>query len=128
MLITVYLSLTLIFAPFIFARKEAKSSYDMLRVSGDYSEYAMCGNHMYEFAISYIPPESRIRILSPATGFLQHRYLLLLYYRTGKLIETGAMNITLESKIYDNRLFTISTSVRDISTVFLNELKLVEYW
>lgn len=127
-LVMVYLSLTLIYASFIFSRKETKSSYDMLRVSGDSSEYAVLGNHMYEFVISYVPPESGIRILSPATGFLQHYYFLPLQYVTNKQIETGAMSISLESKIFDNGIFTVSNSIHHTSIIFLNEQNLTRHW
>jgi hypothetical protein len=119
-LAAVYLSITLVFVPFIFLRTEVKSSYDMLRVSGDMCEYTMLGNSMYKFVISNVSIESRIRILSPVSGFLQHYYLLPLQYKTNKQIETGAVNIPLESKIFDNGIFTISTY--DTSTFFLNEL------
>jgi len=116
---TIYLSIALIFAPFIFSRREVRSSYDMLRVSGDDSEYTILGNSMYEFIISNIPVESRIRILSPSSSFLQHYYLLPLQYNMGKQIETGAVNIPIQNKIFDNSIFTIFTYD---TTFFLNEL------
>jgi len=115
---TIYLSIALIFAPFIFSRRETRSSYDMLRVSGDHSEYTILGNSMYEFIISNIPVESRIRILSPSSSFLQHYYLLPLQYRMSKQIETSAVNVPLESKVFDNSIFIISTY--DASAFFLN--------
>jgi len=124
----VCLSLTVVFAPFLFLRKEAKSTYDMLRISGDMSEYTILGNHMYEFVTSYIPIESKIRILSPAAGFLRHYHILPLQYRTGKQIETGAMNISLESKIFDNGIFTVSNSMRHPFTIFLDEQNLTRHW
>lgn len=109
MLVTVYLSLTMIFAPFIFSRKEVKSSYDMLRVFGDTSEYVILGNSEYEFVLSSLPNQSRIVILSPPAGFIQHFLGLPLSYKTGKQIssaQTGATAPFLANRIFDNSLFT----------------------
>lgn len=127
-LIVVLLSLTVVSAPFLFLRKEAKSTYDMIHVSGDLSEYTILGNEMYEFVMYHIPIKSGIRILSPGTGFIQHYYLLPLQYRMSGQVETGNMNLTLESRVYDNGIFTVSTSIRYPSTVFLNELQILEHW
>ncbi len=128
LLIMVCLSLNLVFSPFLFLRKEAKSTYDMLQISGDMSEYTILGNHLYGFVTSHISTESKIRILSPETGFLQHYDLLPLRYKLGRNLETGSMNLTLESRVYDNSIFTGSTSVSGASTIFLNELELAAHW
>lgn len=128
LLLMICLSLNLFFSPFLFLRKEAKSTYDMLQISGDMSEYTILGNHLYEFVTLRISTEYSIRILSPSTGFLQHYDLLPLRYRIGGNVGTGSMDLTLESRIYDNGIFTGSTSVSETSTIFLDELELAGYW
>jgi hypothetical protein len=126
MLITVYLSLTLIFAPFIFSRKEVKSSYDMVRVFGDTSEYVMLGNSEYEFVVSRLPVQSRIVVLSSVHGYLQHFLGLPLHYKTGKEIpytESGITPPVLANRVFDNTLFT-TWAYRD--SLMLDELPLFD--
>lgn len=121
MLMVICLSLTMVFSPFLFLRQESRSAYDVSRVSGDMSEYTMLGNHLFLFVTSHISNESEMRILSPASGFLQHYDLLPLEYRTNRSIDVGPMNIALEGRIYDDAFFTVSTSAGDSSKIFLNE-------
>lgn len=118
-MVILYLAFTLIFAPFIFLREETKSSYDMLRTFGDRSEYTILGNSMYKFVIHHLTATSEITILDPSTNFLHQYYLLPLSYGTNRQIGQGAVNIPLESKVFDNGIFTISTY--DGSTLFLSE-------
>lgn len=126
MLVTVFLSLTIVFAPFIFSRKEVKSSYDMLRVFGDTSEYTVLGNSEYEFVLSHLLIQSRIVVLSPVQGFIQHFLVMPLSYTTGKQIayaESGVAAPVFANRIFDNALFT--TSVYGDS-ILLDELPLFD--
>lgn len=102
---------------FIFSRKETKSSYDMLRISGDMTEYTSLGNSMYRFVLSYVPTELNIRIPSSA-NFLRHYYYIPLQYSREKGFEWEAINIPFENRVFDNDLFTVSVYDR---SVFLNE-------
>lgn len=126
-LVMVSLSLTLIFGPFIFYREGIKSRYDMVRVFGDTSEYAILGNSEYEFVVSHLPIQSKIVILSPAQGFIQHFLALPLLYETTKStgapirIHVMATAPVFASRIFDNNLFTTSAYE---DTIFLDELPL----
>jgi len=122
---TIYLSLNLVFVPFLFLRGDTKSTYDMVRNAGDISEYTIVGNHLFKFVTSYVTAESKIRILSPGSGFLAHYELLPLQFEMNEKIEIGFVNLTLDSRIYDNGLFNVSETQHQPSTVFLNELEVV---
>lgn len=119
-ILLIYLSVSLVFAPFIFLRREIKSIYDVYRVSGDLVEYTILGNNMYKFVVSYVPSTSQIVILNPPTSFLQHYYLLPLQYEFNMQIETRYENLTLASSIYDNSIYAVLTSA---DVLFLNEVE-----
>ena len=104
----IYLSLTMIFAPFWFLRGEVKSSYDILRVPGDSNETVVASNGAINFITSRITSKATIAV-SPESRFFKLYYLLPLKYRIGEdrvILEVkGAREI---ANVYDNGRYVIT--------------------
>ncbi|MHA1834225.1 MAG: hypothetical protein ACTSV7_09545 [Candidatus Baldrarchaeia archaeon] len=113
-LVLIYLSFSVVIAPFWILRGDVKSSYDMARVPGDLNERAMGSTYIYYFIASHITQAENIIIINktrtPVIQFFFIYYILPLKYQLGsdKVIELKTSTCIQFENIYDNGMYTLT--------------------
>jgi len=101
------LIMILVFSPFLFARKEVKSSYDMLKMPLDQNEITLYSNNLFNFLVSHAPKKVWI-LVDPSASFFRGYYFLLVQYKIGIKMPQGSLESILQSVVFDNGLYGIS--------------------
>jgi len=112
-LAVISLSISIVFAPFLFRRAVVKSTYDMVQIAEDNNELVMMSTGVYYFMVSHVTQNETIvigRAHTPATSFFLLVYLLPLKYQLGEDRVTTAktpLDVPL-ADIYDNAMYSVT--------------------